>query len=209
MITISWGLNDYTESIEQALNDASKNGVLIFAAASNYGRNKKDISFPARLDDVFCIGAANHLGITADFTPRPAPTMGFSVLGLGVRGSYRSTSNDPVQKGASEIPFSARRMNGTSFATPIAAGIVVNLLECLREKKMCNREDPTIKTQIYNVLCHISGRHVARDYHYLVPWEAVVGNKERNFFGVMRDVIRRLPGLCLAVRDVNISERLN
>ena len=62
-------MNDDVPVIAKVLDKAHAQGILVFASASNQGANDS-IAFPARLRNVFCIGAADGKGSPAAFNHR-------------------------------------------------------------------------------------------------------------------------------------------
>jgi hypothetical protein len=87
-----------------------------------------NITTPARLPHVFCIGAASGKGHS--YWNNPTHTLDkekFSVLGEGVRGFHGLMSDIP----GSERFYSGERVSGTSYATPIAAGIAALFLQMM------------------------------------------------------------------------------
>ncbi|SPO02494.1 uncharacterized protein DNG_05167 [Cephalotrichum gorgonifer] len=115
IITMSFGFTDGSEQgcddLRDAILHAHASGTLIFAAASNAGAHSTAPAFPARLSNVFCIYSGDGMGNSAatNLTARRyAPN--FLTLGEAVEGAGK------------------KRKSGTSFATPIAAGIAAFLL---------------------------------------------------------------------------------
>ncbi|PON25028.1 pfs domain-containing protein [Trichoderma gamsii] len=73
IISISFGFPRTTgrlEPIRRAILKANAADVLIFAAASNGGKNKS-IAFPACMDEVLCVGSTDGNGNKSSFTPKP------------------------------------------------------------------------------------------------------------------------------------------
>lgn len=131
MISLSWGIPDDRShpQIETALRNAHSKDIVILAAAANHGR-KNQIAFPARLrDHVICIGAAHRDGTTAGFTAADSHFQGFTAPGIGVCGaSIKCMSSWGGDK--------TERKNGTSSATPIAAGIAALFIQYCRINKL-------------------------------------------------------------------------
>lgn len=127
IISISWGFDEDITPIKEGLQRAYDMGIIILASASNEGAHK-EITFPARLETVFCIGAANGMGASSDINPEYAGVEKYSTLGEGVSGAY--VFQGP---GSSQKHDTTSRRTGTSIATPIAAGIAAIFLDYTRE----------------------------------------------------------------------------
>jgi len=165
-------------------------GILIFACASNHGRNKKEISFPGRMDFVFCIGASDDSGATTNFNPPHNDVIKFSVLGLGVRGHVPTPQEENLPKNQR---FSTLPVSGTSFATPIAAGIAALFLDYLRPNGLCPRQLSTI-TDLTKIFLHISSATESEGYRYLAPWTLFeAGTKKVDHVKLIRTIIRNPP----------------
>ena len=179
---------------------------MIFASASNHGRNKKSISFPGILGHkiVFCIGAADALGGPTNFSPPHAENLKFSVLGVGVSGLSTGVSDweqqalPSDQPGSSKRSFSSDRMSGTSFATPIAAGIAALFLDFARPRQICQR-GPGLMMDMQKIFLHISSASLNEDYRYLAPWTLVEGLREGEDLRIAIVEILRQPSGCIVV----------
>lgn len=116
--------------------------------------------------------------------------MGFSVLGLGIKGFLpkgdRTSSGENLEQG---------RIDGTSFATPIVAGIVSLLLQYLRASGY-GQPHYTLKLQTFGMLRRISGAHVPGEYRYLAPWEIVDSKLAKiDFLIAIKEAASTIPGL--------------
>jgi len=119
IIWISWGMKRDIPVICRPIKEAISRNILIFACASNAGANY-NITFPARLPRVFCIGSADGLGTQSDFSPPFPGEEKFSALGEAVLGA-RSGTDGEIRK------------DGTSISTPIAAGLAALLIQYTRQ----------------------------------------------------------------------------
>jgi subtilase family serine protease len=98
--------------------------VIMLAAAANHGGNKR-IAFPANLHSmVLGVNSTDGLGNPSPFTPSPDSLReNFSVLGEVVNSQWPKKLGGPKMRKA-----------GTSFATPITAGIAATLLHYAKVK---------------------------------------------------------------------------
>ena len=145
-------MNRTVSSIETAIDKAHKRGVLIFASASNVGRNF-GIAFPAKLfGRVFCIGSTDGLGVQSNFNPLCPNEEMYSIIGEAVSGAFA---------GGKEV-----RLDGTSTATPIAAGLAAVLIGYTRQF-MENREGADTYENMRKLFLFMSFASKGKDYRYL------------------------------------------
>lgn len=124
IITMSFGFLDEKEhgcsELRDAILHAHASRVLMFAAAFNVGAHGTAPAFPARLSNVFCIYSGDGMGNCTRTTPTARRHLyNFLTLGEAVESAW--------PKALSKEPWLERK-SGTSFATPIAAGIAAFLL---------------------------------------------------------------------------------
>lgn len=118
IISMSFGFPDRCydyDDLARHIQSAYAKGIVIFAAASNEGANGPR-SYPARDPRVMCVHAFDGLGKDArSFNPLAVPNEdNFATLGIGLQCSWKGVTC---------------YKSGTSFATPIAAGIAANSLQ--------------------------------------------------------------------------------
>ncbi|KAI1754550.1 hypothetical protein F4782DRAFT_492960 [Xylaria castorea] len=114
IISLSFGFEEENDAIDTAVDIAMEAGKLVFAAASNNG-GVSGRARPARHEGVICIHASDGKGNKGGMNPTPiANRDNFAILGVAVPSKWKGKE---VWK------------TGTSFATPIAAGIAANVLE--------------------------------------------------------------------------------
>ncbi|KAK6524505.1 hypothetical protein TWF281_011412 [Arthrobotrys megalospora] len=158
------------DNIEKTIVRASAESPrIMFAAASNNGKNERR-AFPARFDHwVTCVHASDGNGNDGGINPAMEHGVNFMTLGMGIELMERQWVD--VRK---QIPMYRRvYKSGTSFATPIAAGIAATVLD------LAVRVDP-IKPQARNGLRRPEGMmkmfrlmstpNQGSNYTFLVPW---------------------------------------
>jgi hypothetical protein len=176
------------------LNEAHRKGVVIFASASNNGLNEP-ISFPARMDNIFCIGATDGLGNRSPFTTPQREIEMFATLGEQVTAA--------LDLDACRKDHSSKREDGTSVATPIAAGIASLLLDLLRQAALIG---PGSKPQsnrdiIRKLFLAMSKLSMDTSYRYLAPWSLIqshISSREARkdlFVKEIERVLRNPPGI--------------
>jgi len=118
IINMSFSLEREPAIVERAIGHAASKRVLMFAAASNNKFNREvPIGFPACLGDrVICINAHGGSNSPCEFSPSPEQgRANFALPGQGIPVTLPGGTVDVVQ--------------GTSCATPIAAGIAALVLD--------------------------------------------------------------------------------
>ena len=116
-------LDGQTVPISRAANLAASRGILLFNSAGNEGANDwQKITFPADAENIITVGSVSNdstrssfssLGLTADRRIKP------DLMAMGSQVSVVEGSGKVVQS------------NGTSFSTPILAGLAACLWEAL------------------------------------------------------------------------------
>lgn len=105
IINMSFGLKTESAAIKKAIEYAAENGVIMTAAAGNYGETYP--IYPAYYDSVICVGSVNSSGIIASTSQHNSSTWiaapGVSIKSTNMNGGFSKNS-------------------GTSFASPMAAG---------------------------------------------------------------------------------------
>lgn len=191
------GIRDEPLSIIEALNDARRLGIIILASASNEGANHT-IAFPARLNSVICIGAADGKGSRSSFSP---PFMGeekYSALGETVLGA-RPLRND----GEGETEYYCRR-SGTSTAVAVAAGIVAFLIDYTRQfierGKGADNWD-----NLQKLFLKMSEATAGESYRYLAPKYLFTMTKDVK--SLIKSILRRPAGIttCIIIHELTTS----
>lgn len=181
VISMSFGLTDETEpgceDFVAAIVTARSRNVLMLAAASNNGSHSGP-AFPARHSSVFCIFAADGMGNRGPANPTAREhAYNFSALGQAVRSAWPRTLGKELWK----------RRSGTSFAVPVAAGIVATVLLYARQK-LSGKEARRFKEydKMRDMLCKLSG---SRDGYYVISSIGVFTDSEY-VDSIMRRILR-------------------
>lgn len=118
---------DGYEELEMALLYAHSKNVLLFAAASNSGANL-DRAYPARDPHVICVHSTDSDGNRSKFSPTAlARDPNIATIGEAVQSAW------PVHLCDMSVnPDCVQYKSGTSYATPIAAGVAAFLLQYAR-----------------------------------------------------------------------------
>jgi len=150
--------------IDIAISNATSQ--IFFIAAGNGGRNEKTL-FPANLnnDHVFAIYASEGKGTGTTVNPIPGRKRAFMTLGKSVPlQSLPRHGGEPIY------------CKGTSYATPIAAGITAlfrtidfrKSANCLSEKTLRELEkwEPNAVAMLFELMAQGS----TQEYQYVCPW---------------------------------------
>ncbi|KAF2107953.1 peptidase S8/S53 domain-containing protein [Lophiotrema nucula] len=191
IINMSFGWEYEYSNVESALETAQKQGILLFASVSNFGAlSVNNILYPARSKFVIPVDAADGLG-------DPAPTHSSTEIGEILR---RYTAPGRAVKGVGNT-----RVNGTSFASPIAAGISALVLEFARQTPL--GRDAEIfrylkrKEGMMRILALMQIQKTGAKFYFLRPWDLLSdikgtfgGDGESNSkrFSVARHIIEAL-----------------
>ena len=118
VVCMSFGCNHLNQDIEQKIENLIKMGTICVAAAGNDGR-KEDIKYPAKINNVLCIGAHDSFENRAPFSPL-GREMDFLAPGVNI--------GSPSISGARDDALTVG--DGTSCAAPAVAGLICLLVEC-------------------------------------------------------------------------------
>ena len=162
---------EYVNDIKTAIGAASSR--IMFAAASS---NSKDEgrAFPANYSPwVICVHASDGLGNDCGINPLPTETDdNFTTLGMGIELLARQW----VHTGPTSIPtYKSVYRSGTSFATPIAAGIAATVLDlAVRVSAIGGRAREKLRKpeEMRKMLRLMSSpkNSFGSQYRFLAPW---------------------------------------
>lgn len=118
-------LDGETILMSRAATMATEKGIFVLNAAGNEGNQSwQTISFPSDAKGILTVGAVDSDGYLADFTPYGPTVDGRTkpdVVGMGVATSLIDVDGSLISG------------NGTSFSTPVVAGLVACLWQALPE----------------------------------------------------------------------------
>lgn len=175
IISMSFGWPNQVEGyqkVEDAILDASRKGILMFAAASNDGGNKLR-AFPARHDEVICVHSTDGRGNPSGFNPTPEKNHhNFSTLGENIDSVW------PLKLTKQSDINAPTRKSGTSFATPVAVSIAAAMIELVRRELPDEAAKIKRNARMKAVLKLVAGQP-RNGYHYLAPHFG----SEDNFLG--------------------------
>lgn len=181
---MSFGIDIDHPEMQTEINDAYGKKIIIFAAASNKGHNHP-VPYPARRSsEVLCIYATDGYGNPYDGNPSELETSGyhFATLGIAVKSKWPEQKRKPAdqkdvavdQKGEHPERSGDRRKTGTSYATPIAAGIAAYVLDFALVNGIDDRHYQMLRTRngmekIFAERLVGPGKKGGLDYIH--PWE--------------------------------------
>ncbi|RSM09815.1 hypothetical protein CEP52_003924 [Fusarium oligoseptatum] len=168
------------DEIEAAIRKAPPR--LIFAAASNSGRNEPR-SFPASDNRyVFCVHASTGNGQDGGINPELGNSFNFMTLGMGLDLLERETF---AKNGRAMSRYKKAVKSGTSFATPIAAGIAATVLYlAARVDEIDERVEEKLKRpegmeKMLRLMSTPKG-DVRGQMYYMAPWHHWTPGWERD-----------------------------
>lgn len=184
-------IDGYNE-LEDAIMNAYSKHVLLFAAASNNG-GKLGRAYPAREQNVICIHSTDTNGNRSRFSPTAVPDdVNLATVGEAVESGW------PVHLCDDTInPSCVKHKSGTSFATPIAAGIAAFLLHYARihipEKADMLKRQKRMKAVLRRISEKGSAQKLRDGYHFIdisLYSDGLFG-KDKEFIDLtIRDLLR-------------------
>lgn len=158
IISMSLGSAESTPDLSTAVHEALAKGTIIIAAAGNsgsYGINT--VGYPARYGSVISIGSHDKNGNVSGFSSRGGDidfiAPGENIISCGKSGTYV-------------------KMSGTSFATPIVAGICALILAKHRLQNSITpiRNNTEMLDHLMTIASHPGYYDAARGYGVLMPF---------------------------------------
>ncbi|KAF4626074.1 hypothetical protein G7Y89_g12089 [Cudoniella acicularis] len=187
IISMSFGFPtcdiDGYDKLEAAIMKAYSKDILLFAAASNSGANL-DRAYPARDQNVICIHSTDANGNRSRFSPTAVSNeINLATIGEAVESAWPVHLCDEATN-----PTFVKYKSGTSFATPIAAGIAAFLLQYARlhmpEKADMLKRQSKMKAVFRKIAEKSQGSKNRDDYHYVA-----LSIFSDNLFGKEKDFI--------------------
>jgi hypothetical protein len=182
IISMSFGFEDdagWDDDMDKAIKESFTAGRIAFAAASNYGGNSCR-TYPAKAGTVFCIHASDGHGNPSGLDPTPIRgDYNFSTLGVAV--PCGDTGGREIFK------------TGTSYATPVAAGLAANIIDLA---DWLAEAGELTSAQMKKLRSYEGMRSVFKlmapsrrqDYDYVAPWNLWNGRvEERIIWGKIRE----------------------
>lgn len=129
-MSFGWPSSDFDgyDTLESAIHRAYGKKVLFFAAASNSG-GRLGRAYPASSSQVICVHSTDTLGNASVFSPTAQPfTLNLATVGESVESAWPMLLCD--NNSAPQAYVKSR--SGTSYATPIMAGMAAFLLQFAR-----------------------------------------------------------------------------
>lgn len=164
IISMSFGWKHEKPEVSKQIDLARGKGILLFAAASNDGPFTPEYgAYPASHHSVYCIYSCGGSGKSSEFNP-PVTKFAASFMLPGEDLAVLETNLRPVA--------GSMRHNGTSFATPIAAGTAAIILELARHELRDSAEverrlkDITGMTAVFQAMSAQAG-----EFYHVKPWK--------------------------------------
>jgi hypothetical protein len=165
VISMSFGWDHEMPEVGEQIDRARAKGILLFAAASNDGDfTPKHGVYPASHHLVYCIYSCRGLGNSSEFNPRFTDDAA-KFMFPGEDLAILETNNKPVT--------GTVRQSGTSFATPIAAGIAAMILDLARLTLEDSEEVERRLKKVEGMTAILRAMSTgARDggYYHIQPW---------------------------------------
>jgi hypothetical protein len=174
IISMSFGWETEMQDVDEQIDLARQKGILFFAAASNDGDRAQDHGkYPASKQTVYCVYSCHGTGRSSNFNPRP-PLGDIGLMFPGEGLTILEADHKPVQGVQMDTEVGVIRKDGTSYATPIAAGTAAMVLDLARQELKDSEEvERRLKkvegmSEVFLAMC---GRDVQEGgYRHVKPW---------------------------------------
>ncbi|KHO11789.1 FMN-dependent alpha-hydroxy acid dehydrogenase, active site protein [Metarhizium robertsii ARSEF 23] len=171
IISLSFGFPNVDQSLEgirKAILDAHAADVLVFAATGNKSHSDY-IAFPACLDEVISVASTDGDGALSNFVPELRVGKRLCAIGEAIEAAWINKDNPTLH-----VHCKTERQYGTSYATPVVAGVaamVMDLLWSIKDKRKCEfrtlRTNSGILAVLQHMMCYNDKDHI----NYLKPWK--------------------------------------
>jgi hypothetical protein len=186
---LSLGFEREDNDIRQAIYDAYSKDKIILAAASNSGSiiPNRRVSYPARIQgQVLSIRSASGQSVRSHASPKPSDgDDNFMILGEGIEVAW------PRHLNGGNL---TRYVSGSSFATPVAAGIASLVMEFSkqRDKKGPNVSKESADTlwtyrgirKIFRYMSVIDDQSVNVECSMICPWKLFDPDRDYEGYGL-------------------------
>lgn len=182
-------IEGYVE-LENALQNAYANNVVLFAAASNSG-GKLGRSFPAREPEVVAVHATDANGNRSHFSPTATDyDINLATVGEAVESAW------PVVLCEDDTKY-VKHKSGTSYATPIMAGMTAFLMMYTRihlpQQAHALKKQKAVKALLRRLADKGTGCKPRDDYHFvnLSLYSDNLFGKGKSFIdGTIKDILK-------------------
>lgn len=122
VINMSLGGSSQSRTLENAVNYAWKNGVVVVAAAGNSNNPSK--TYPAAYTNAIAVAATDNQDKRAYFSSYGAKWVDVAAPGVYVFSTWKGTTSNANPQPECDITGCYKYASGTSMSTPIVAGVV-------------------------------------------------------------------------------------
>ncbi|MEX2462095.1 MAG: S8 family peptidase [Paenibacillaceae bacterium] len=113
VINMSFGLTEYSASLQQIIRQANRRGIVMVASCGNSGKSSGTIDYPARFAETIAVAATSENNQIANFSSYGAG-INLAAPGVNICSTYLNKSYT--------------KLSGTSMAAPHVTGTVALLL---------------------------------------------------------------------------------